>query len=123
MAEGGEMNQFIITGRLTKDPEVKYTSTQTAMANIVVAVDEYVKGEKKTNFPRISVYGSEAENLALYSGKGLKIAVMGKIRTGQYEKDGKTIYTTDLIADHIEYLEYKPKDVPDFNKIDGDIPF
>jgi single-strand DNA-binding protein len=121
MAEGGEMNQFIITGRLTKDPEVKYTSTQTAMANIVVAVDEYVKGEKKTNFPRISVYGSEAENLALYSGKGLKIAVMGRIRTGQYEKDGKTVYTTDLVADHIEYLEYKPK--PDFNKIDGDIPF
>lgn len=118
------MNQFIITGRLTKDPDVKYTATQTAMANIVVAVDRWVKNEKKTDFPRISVYGAEAENLALYSGKGLKIVVKGRIQTGSYEKDGKTVYTTDLVADHIEYLEYKPKEpVPEFTHIDSDMPF
>lgn len=120
------MNEFVISGRLTRDPKVEYTPTQLAMVNVIVAVDEYVKGEKKTYFPRVTVYGSEAENLSVYSGKGLKVLVRGRIKTGQYEKDGKTIYTTDLVADHIEYMEYKAKEsdpTPDFAGVEGDIPF
>lgn len=125
------MNRFEITGaRLTKDPEVKYTPTQTAICNLIVAIDRYVKGEKKTDFPRITVFGKDAENLETYSAKGLRVNVFGRIETGSYLKNGETIYKTDLIAERVEIVDFKTKAeskgdivLPDFKEIDGDIPF
>lgn len=115
------MNEFIIIGRLTKDPDIKYTTTGTALTNIVVAVDTGYGEKKRTDFPRISVFGKTAENLGLFSGKGLKVAVKGRIQTGSYEKDGKTVYTTDLVADYVDFLDFKEEEpVP---QIGGDFPF
>lgn len=124
------MNRFEFTNaRLTRDPEVKYTPTQTAICNLVVAVDRYVKGEKKTDFPRVTVFGKDAENLDRLSAKGLRVNVFGRIETGSYMKNDETIYTTNLICDRLEIVDFKndkeekTEVVPDFKEIDGDIPF
>lgn len=125
--------QFI-EARLTRDPEVRYTPTQTAICNLVVAIDTGYGEKKETDFPRVTVYGKGAESLATYSAKGLRVNVFGRIKTGSYIKDGKTVYTTDLVADRIEFVDFKDKGikvdykessdpVPEFKDIDADIPF
>ena len=93
---------------------------------VIIAIDRTVKGEKKTDFPRITVFGKDAENLEKFSGKGLKIAVEGRLETDSYKKGDDMIYTTNIIAERVYFLDFKPKDdtVPiDFSRIDGDIPF
>lgn len=124
------MNEFKFTlAKLTRDPEVKYTPTQVAICNLLLAVDRYVKGEKKTDFPRVTVFGKDAENLATYSGKGLRVNISGRIETGSYKKGEDTIYTNNLICERLEIVDFKPKEkdreivVPDFIEVDGDIPF
>ena len=107
------MNSVSLIGRLTKDPEVKYTPTQMAIGNFSIAIDRPTK-EKKTDFPRITVYGTQAENCERYLAKGLLVGVQGWLETnGQY---------TNVIADRVDFLERK-KEVPDFEHIDGNIPF
>lgn len=121
-------NRFELIGaRLTKDPEVKYTPTQTAICNLVVAIDTGYGEKKRTDFPRITVFGKDAENLDRFSGKGLRVNVFGHIKTDSYKKGDDTIYTTNLICEHIDYVDYKPKEEEfapaDFKGIDADIPF
>ena len=111
------MNKVFITGRIANDIDVKYTPTQTAALNLIVAVD---RPDKKTDFPRVTVFGKQAENCALLTEKGKRIGVEAHIQTGSYQKDGKTVYTTDIIADRIEFLEFKEKPSAEL-KID--IPF
>ena len=121
------MNKFEFTGaRLTKDPDVRYTPTQTAVCNLVVAVDTGYGEKKRTDFPRITVFGKDAENLEKMSAKGLRVNVFGHIETGSYAKGEDTIYTTNLVCERIEFVDFKPKEefTPDsFKNIDGDIPF
>lgn len=120
------MNKFELIGaRLTKDPEVKYTPTQIASCNLLLAIDSGYGEKKRTDFPRVTVFGKSAESLAMYTAKGLRVNVYGHIQTGSYQKDGKTIYTTDLIADRIEYVDFKPKEepAPEFSGVNEDIPF
>lgn len=133
------MNNVVLIGRLTKDPEVRYTAgTQMAVANMTLAIDRPVgkDKEKQTDFPRVIVFGKQAENCERFLGKGRQIAVQGRIQTGSYQdKDGKTVYTTDVIADRVQFLDYGEKDVdgskqaantgtPEgFSALDEDIPF
>lgn len=124
------MNNVVLIGRLTRDPEIRYTAnTQMAVATLTIAVDRPAKAgeEKKADFPRIIVFGRQAENCERYISKGSRIAVQGRIQTGQYkDKDGKTVYTTDVIADRVEFLEFseKKEDAPSgFSQSDEDIPF
>ena len=136
------MNSIVLIGRLVRDPEVRYTSnTQMAVATFTIAVDRPVKAgeERKADFPRITVLGRQAENCEKYISKGSRIAVQGRIQTGQYkDKDGKTVYTTDVMANRIEFLEYGQRQAQgDSNSIQqensyspagfyedsGDIPF
>lgn len=102
------MNQVILIGRLTKDPEIRYTSgTQMAVATFTVAVDRPVKAgeEKKADFPRITVFGKQAENCEKYLAKGRLVGIHGRLQTGSYtNKDGVTVYTTDVVADRVEFL-------------------
>lgn len=116
------MNKVILTGRIANDIEVKYTPTQTAALNLIVAVDRPT-ADKKTDFPRVTVFGKQAENCALFSAKGKKIGVEAHLQTGSYQKDGKTIYTTDIIADRIEFLEFKEKEPTPPAELTADIPF
>ena len=122
------MNRFEFTGaRLTNDPEVKYTPTQVAMCNLLLAIDTGYGDKKRTDFPRVTVFGKDAENLDRFSKKGLRVNVFGRIETNSYMKDGKNIYVTNLIAERIEFVDFKEKKediiIPEFKEIDGDIPF
>ena len=114
----------LINARLTKDPEVKYLPTQTAISNVVLAVDRGYGEKKKTFFPRVIFFGKDAENLEKYSAKGLRVNVYGHIETGSFESNGKTVYTTDLVVERVTFVDYKNKEpMPDFSEINGDIPF
>lgn len=133
------MNLVVMIGRLTKDPEVRYTSgSQMAVCRFTLAIDRRVKPgeEKKTDFPQVICFGKTAENCERFLAKGRKVAVRGRLQTGSYkDKGGKTVYTTDVIADEVEFLEWGEKNgesaketvsepVPDgFEALDESIPF
>lgn len=107
------MNSVTLIGRLTRDPEVRYTNDNTAIATFTLAIDRPVKsgGEKKADFPRITVFGKQAENCGKYLSKGLLTGVQGRIQTGSYQsREGTTVYTTDVVADRVEFLEWKDSD-------------
>lgn len=97
------MNDVKLIGRLTKKPELEYTAGNTAVTKFTIAVDRRKK-EDGADFIRITVFGKQAENICRYLDKGRQVAVDGYIKTGSYPKDGKTIYTTDIIADRVEFL-------------------
>ena len=106
------MNSVIIIGRLTADPEVRYTGEQLAIASFTVAVDRPKRAniEKEADFPRVKAFGKTAENIERYMSKGKMIAVQGRIQTGKYQKDdGTTVYTTDVIAERVQFLEWGEK--------------
>lgn len=135
------MNSVILIGRLTAKPELSYTQSQKAVCKFTLAVDRPAKGEDRpADFIRIVAWDRQAENIGRYLYKGSQCAVMGRIQTGSYKgKDGKTVYTTDVIADRVEFLgskaerqevpkgEYEPidmSDMPDtFTSATDDIPF
>ena len=104
------MNSCVLIGRLTKDPEVRYTSeSQMAVATFTVAIDRPVRAgkEKQTDFPRVTVFGKQAENCERFLSKGRLVGVQGRIQTGSYtNRDGQTVYTTDVVADRVEFLEW-----------------
>lgn len=117
------MNKVQLIGRVTTDPACKYTPAQMAILNMSVAIDRISK-EKKTDFPRVTVYGKQAENCEKFLKKGMKVAVEGHLETGSYKKGEDTIYTMEVIADRVEFIEWAQKDpVPDYKGIEGDIPF
>lgn len=104
------MNSVVLIGRLTRDPEIRYTaSTQMAVVTFTIAIDRPVRsgGEKQADFPRITVFGRQAENCERYLAKGRLVGVQGRLQTGSYQnKDGVTVYTTDVVADRVEFLEW-----------------
>ena len=104
------MNSVVIIGRLTRDPEIRYAaSTQMAVATFTVAINRPRKKgeEQEADFPRVTVFGKQAENCEKYLAKGRLVGVQGRIQTGSYQnKDGFTVYTTDVIADRVEFLEW-----------------
>ena len=103
------MNNCVFIGRLIKDPELKYTpNSQMAVCEFNIAIGR--GKDKGTDFPRFKAFGKEAENLEKFKKKGDQIGIEAHVRTGSYEKDGKTIYTMDLIADRIEYLAKSDKE-------------
>lgn len=102
------MNKWEGIGRLARDPELSYTpNTNTAVASATIAIDRPKKnGESQgADFIRIKVFGKQAENFAKWKKKGDQIAVVGRIQTGSYKnKEGQTVYTTEIVADEIEFL-------------------
>lgn len=126
-------NIVLLIGRLTKDPDVRYTTqTQTAVATFTLAVNRPYSKEKEADFIRIVVYGKPAENCGTYIKKGSLVGVQGRIQTGSYKKDnGDTVYTTDVVADRVEFLSPKSdsaeRSVPDgfhaFDEEDETVPF
>lgn len=101
------MNNVVLIGRLTKDVELKYTGNQTSVAHFTLAVNrpQAQNSENGADFIRITVFGKQAENCNRYLSKGRQAAVSGRIQTGSYkDKDGRTVYTTDVIANAVEFL-------------------
>lgn len=104
------MNRVELIGRITRDPELRYTNSNIATARFTLAVNRPFQGqngEQGTDFINIVVWRKQAENVAKYVSKGSLVAVEGRIQTGSYEKDGQRIYTTDVVADSVQFLETK----------------
>lgn len=122
------MNVAILMGRLTKKPEIRTTTDGLSIASYTLAVDR-LKGE--ADFINIKAFGKGADFAEKYLDKGIKIAVTGRIQTGSYtNKEGRKIYTFDVVADRQEFCERKAESaqthdgfmqVPD--GIDEELPF
>ena len=103
------MNKVILIGRLTKDPDVRATQDGKMFARYTLAVDRVSEG---ADFVPCVAFGKSAEFAQKYLHKGMKMAIVGRIQTGSYkDKDGKTVYTTDVVAGHVEFLDSKPQPV------------
>lgn len=107
------MNNVSLVGRLTRPIEVHYTQGDNplAMCNLNVAVDRKFKkdGQPTADFINCKVFGKTAEFIGKYFDKGSRIGLTGSIQTGSYKnKDGNTVYTTDVIVDNVEFVESKP---------------
>ncbi len=100
------MNVVVLIGRLTRDPELRYIpETQNAVCTFTLAVDRPMSRDRQADFIRITVFGKQAENCAKFITKGRQVAVEGRIQTGSYQnKNGDTVYTTDVIANRVEFL-------------------
>ena len=102
------MNSVVLIGRLARDPELSYTpSNQTPLCRFTIAVDRPRRNGEDTgaDFIRITVWGKQAETCDRYLSKGRQVAVSGRIQTGSYKnRDGATVYTTDVVADRVEFL-------------------
>lgn len=107
-------NIVCLTGRLTRDPDVRYKE-DLAIARFALAVARpKMNGKEATSdFPSIIAFGKTAEMAEKHLQKGKHIAIIGRIQTGNYtDKDGKKVYTTDVVAEKIEFLESKRNDEP-----------
>ena len=107
------MNRVELIGRLTKDPELRYTSSNIAVANFTLAVNRPFQdqnGEQGTDFINIYAWRKLAENIHKYCKKGRLVGIYGSIRTRTYEKDGNKYYVTEIEASNVEFLESKKDD-------------
>ena len=136
------MNKVCLVGRLVREPEVRYSAGEnaTAICRFNIAVDRRFKreGDEQTaDFINIVSFGKTAEFIQKYFTKGQRIGLAGRIQTGKFtNKDGQTVYTTDVIAEEVEFVESKKSgnetgsssksddgfsNVPD--EVDGELPF
>lgn len=101
------MNKVMLMGRLTRDPEVRYSQNDTAVARYTLAVDRVTRNaEQSADFIRCVAFNKSAEFAKKYFYKGIKIAITGRIQTGSYtNRDGQTVYTTDVVVENQEFCE------------------
>ena len=135
------MNSVILTGRLVRDPQIRYASqSQMAVENFTLAVDRVRTRDGKeptADFPDIVAFGKTAEIIEKYAAKGSLVGVTGRLQTRRYEKDGRKVYVTEVVAERVDLLGrkqddaksdsappgfYKMEDDP-FVKFEDDIPF
>ncbi len=129
-------NRAILIGRITKEIEMKYSNNNKAIANFTLAVNRpYAKsGDTNADFIRCVLFGKAAENLNKYTKKGSLISVEGSIQISNYQKDGKTMYSTQVVCGGVVFLDTKnnkqeetkndqTKDEPNENHLEDDSPF
>jgi single-strand DNA-binding protein len=128
------MNVVVLSGRLCKETDLKYTGSGTAIANNTLAVEDGFGENKQTYFVNLVFFQKTAESVANHSFKGQKVSITGKLVIRSYEKDGKKNFITEVHANQIEYQEWKQKDGADHAKTvfkdalpvtlsDDDLPF
>jgi single-strand DNA-binding protein len=130
------LNRIVLIGRLTKDPELRYTPNGKAVAAFTLAVDRLFKnqaGEREADFINIVVWGAQAENTAKYLGKGKLAAIDGRLQIRSYDgQDGQRRWVTEVVADTVRFLSPKGNSDNSFNPSDmgqeidfsdDDIPF
>ena len=119
-----DLNLVTMIGRIAGDIDLRYSAEGTAVVSFSLAVNR--GKEKEVDFIRCKAFKKTAEILAEFCKKGSRINVVGNIRTGSYEKDGKKVYVTDIIVDRFQFLDAKPveqKEEPNGNTLEDDIPF
>lgn len=110
------MNRVVLVGRLTRDPDLRYTPNGVAVANFRIAVDRPFsnqQGNRDADFINCVVWRRAAENLATYMKKGSMIGVDGRIQSRSFEgRDGNTVFVTEVVAENIQFLESKGSSQP-----------
>ena len=105
------INRVVLVGRLTKDPELRYTPSGVAVARFTLAVNRTFsnqQGERQADFINIVVWRKQAENTANFLRKGSLVGVVGRIQTGSYDgQDGKKVFTVEVVAENVQFLEPK----------------
>lgn len=107
------MNKVILMGRLTREPELKQTGSGVSVARFTIAVNRRFKndsGEYQADFINCTAWRQTADFICKYFGKGSMIGVVGSIRTGSYQKDGQTVYTTDVNVDEAYFTGEKTQE-------------
>lgn len=116
------MNKTILKGNLTRDVELRYTQSNIAIARFTIAVSRNIKskdGKYESDFINCIAYQNNAEFISKYFEKGSGILVEGHIQTGSYEKDGKKVYTTDVVVERVEFVDKLEQKIE--NKTDAEI--
>ena len=124
------MNKVILIGRLTKNPDLRFAQgSGKAVTRFTLAVNRPMKRDE-ADFIGCIAFGKTGETIAQYLTKGKQLAITGNIRTGSYDKDGETRYTTEIIVDTFEFINGDKKQGDNSNSFDdmkaeniGDIPF
>lgn len=112
------MNSVQLVGRLTRDPEMRYTDGGSAIAKFSLAVDRRYKSENGStaDFPNCVAFGRTAEFIEKYFRKGMRMGCQGRIQTGSYtNNDGQKVYTTDVVVESCEFVESKASQQPEEN--------
>ena len=129
------INNVVITGRLTKDTELRTTQNGKSVVSFTVANDTGCGEYKRTNFINVVAWGKTAEFVAKYFKKGSAIGLCGSIQTRDYEKDGHKVYVTEVVASEVHFIESKKNDdkasdetmendiFDNLPTIDDDLPF
>ena len=110
------MNRVVLVGRLTRDPELRRTTSDIPVASFTLAVDDRTKdanGQRSTTFIGVTVWNQAADNVAKYCRKGSLVGVDGRLHQRTYEKrDGSKDSVIEVIADSVQFLEPKSKEIP-----------
>lgn len=137
------INNVVLAGRLVRDPELRYTPNNQAVATFTLAVNRPFKsqnGEREADFINCVIWRQQAENLANWAKKGALIGITGRIQTRNYEnQQGQRVYVTEVVADNFQLLEFNKQNnqghsqensQPDFSRqaepmniLDSDLPF
>ena len=119
-AEEKMINRCVLTGRLTKDPEIKMTPNGIPVTRFTIAVNRTFtnqQGEREVDFVNCIAWRKQAENLANFMRKGSLVGIDGRIQTGSYEdQDGKKVFYTEVVAESIQFLESKNASNPTQNQ-------
>lgn len=119
------LNSVVLIGRMTKDPELRYTQAGKGVASFTLAVDRPFKnanGDKETDFINCVQWGKGAEFTAQYTAKGSLVAVEGRLQVRTYDKDGQKRWVTEVVAENVRFLDRR-KDSLGTEVTDEDIPF
>lgn len=132
------INHVVVVGRITRKPELKFTTNGTKYTQFIVATQRNFKnkdGEYEADFINCRLWRTAAENFAKFTEKGSLVGIEGRIQTSSYDKDGKTVYITEVVAEEFSLLETKkvveirnnavqPIEESPFNGVsDDDLPF
>lgn len=108
------INSVSLTGRFTKDPELRYTPDGVAVATVTVAVNrpfQNANGEREADFINVVIWRKTAENVANFLKKGSLVGIEGRLQTRNYEgQDGNRVYVTEVVAEQVHFLESKPEE-------------
>lgn len=103
------MNKVILMGRLTRDPEIRYTQGEksTCIASFSLAVDRRYKGEQTADFINCVAFGKVGEHVEKYYHKGMKTCLSGRLQTRNYNRDGQKVYVTEVVVEEMHFAESK----------------
>ena len=120
------INNVVLVGRLTKDPELRYTPSNIAVATFTLAVNRNFKneqGERQADFINCVMWRKSAENFATWCKKGAQVGITGRIQTRNYEgTDGKRVYVTEVVAESFQTLESKKNQAVNDQSLEGAMP-